>query len=250
MDTFQFLLSKPKNVVTPQTFAKIAHEIEMLDAFMGLLKEANDKLKRKRTFKPFKKLAKLVKEVYSLQQEELMLQQMFSNDQLVEYKRDVRKLKESARDNFFLKVDRKFVDHLKSIKLELEPAMLGTGKKIVTQYCKTLKKKISKSLGKKELKVDKLDSLCRKVREYNTIRSIAEKGKHKKDEFEILLDSWQTNKTRINHLMILKESRVFKQKETGLIRQAESKLLAIENELVQKITEAIPTSGFLKNPKA
>ena len=244
MEAIQVLLSKPKNVVTPQTFQKIAQEIEKLDAFMGLLKDGNDKFKRKKTFKPFKKLARLVDGVSSLQQEEMMLNQLFSKEQLIEYKRDVRKLKESKREDYFLVVDAKFVENLKSIKSDLEPFLRQTGKKNVSEYCKRKKKKISKILGKTELKRSKMDELSERVREYKTIRTLTEKATTKKDEFDLLLDSWKTNHTQISYLLILKESRVFAAKEAGLIKQAENKLNNQEADFISRIIDGISKSGF------
>jgi len=242
-EAIQFLLAKPKNTVTPVTYQKIANEVEMLDAFYGLLKAGDDKFRKKKAFKPFKKLARHAGEVSALQQEEFMLNQLFSKDQLGAYKRDVRRLKETKRANYFMAVNEKFVEALAVQKSALEALLRNINKKLVSEYLKKKKKKISKILNKADFKATKLDDLRSRVKEYNTLKILTEKTKPKKDAFEKLLHEWKIANDRILHLNILIESGVFAAKEANLIKKAKAKLVEDEAGLVKQIVESVSALG-------
>jgi len=239
-ENLQFLLLKPKNVVTPVIFQKIAVEIEMLSVFYGLLKFSDSDFKRKKTFKPFRKLAKMVDEVASLQQEELLLNQLFDKTQLVVYKRDVRKLKELKREDYFSIVNENFVKGLSEKKSELEPILRKTGKKTVAEFLKKRKKKILKVLGKEELSDSKITELRTRLKEYNFLKTLNQKTKIKKDEFEQQLDAWNQKKQQISQIHILIESGVFEKKELVLIKKAEAQLTGEAAKLHSIVNETAP----------
>ncbi len=239
-ENLQFQLLKPKNVVTPVIFQKIAVEIEMLNAFYGLLKFSDSDFKRKKTFKPFRKLAKLVDEVASLQKEEILLNQLFDKTQLVVYKRDVRKLKELKREDYFSIVNEKFVSILAGKRSDVEPILRKTGKKNVAEFLKKKRKKILKILGKSELDESKISDLRLKLKEYNYLKCLTLKTKPKKDEFELQLDAWNQKNEQISQILILIESGVFEKKELTIIKKAEAKITEGATELTKNINRIIP----------
>jgi hypothetical protein len=246
IETIQILLTKPQKGVSPQTFQRLASELEKTEAFLGLLKAADPGFHRKSTFRPFKKLVRLVNEISSLQVEERMLNQWFAKDQLTQYKRDVRKIKESKRERYFLKVSGKFVSKIKNLKEELEPFLRQTDKEVLSKYTRKKRKKISKILQKKDFKVSKLEDLRQRVKEYNILISIIGKQKAQKDPFEVLLDAWGLVDQQIDQIGILSESGVFSTKESALIKKVDEKLNLQEVDLIHKIREMIPESGFGK----
>jgi hypothetical protein len=239
-ENMRFLLVKTKNVVTPLIFQKVSVEIEKLNAFYGLLKFSDSKFRRKKTFKPFKKLAGLVEEVSSLQREESMLNQLFSKEQLVGYKRDVRKLKEMKREDYFSIVNEKFVSILAEKKSEVEPILRSTGKKIVAEFLKKKRKKVLKIIGKSELNESAIEELRTKLKGYNYLKTLITKAKSKKDDFELLLDAWNQNQSQIAHVKILMESGVFDKKELVFIKKVEAKLAEKNAELVNNIKARSP----------
>ena len=145
-EALHFLLSKPKTVVMPVTFLKIENEIRMLAAFYGLLKAGDKKFKRKKAFKPYKKLGGTVSEVSALQQQEYMLANLFEKEQLLACKRDVKRLRESKRAEYIKMVDEKYISELGFKKGQLDSLLRKINKKLVQDYLKKKSKKIIRNM--------------------------------------------------------------------------------------------------------
>ena len=242
-EAISFLLSKPKNVVTPVTFQKIETEIQMLYDFYGLLKAGDKKFRRKKAFKPYKKLGNMVAEVSLLQQEESMLSLLFEKDKLPDFKRDIRRLKEAKREEYFVTVDEKFVHKLNSKKGELESWLRNINKKLVQGYLKKKAKKISKVMLKGEVNASKLDELRNRLNEYAGLQSLVQKVKTEKDGIAQALKNWKVQNNSLQFITGLKESGIFTAVELKLIKKVEVKLLAEESELVTKVSESILQKG-------
>jgi multidrug resistance efflux pump len=143
-------------------------------------------------------------------------------------------------DDYFSIVTEDFVTRLSEKKSELEPILRKTGKKTVAEFLKKRKKKILKVLGKEELSDSKITELRTRLKEYNFLKTLNQKTKIKKDEFEQQLDAWNQKKQQISQIQILIESGVFEKKELSLIKKAEAKLTEEAGNLQNTITEIAP----------
>jgi hypothetical protein len=72
------------------------------------------------------------------------------------------------------------------------------------------------------------------------LKTLNQKTKIKKDEFEQQLDAWNQKKQQISQIHILIESGVFEKKELFLIKKAEAQLTGEAAKLHSIVNETAP----------
>ena len=107
------LMKKARTRFTSDKFHRFRVEIKKLNAFLNLISFCSDDFKRKKTFKPFKKLFRQAGKVRELQLEKKILKKYQVDNLLMDYSETLDRLRVVEKETFFSMLKRNTASRLK-----------------------------------------------------------------------------------------------------------------------------------------
>ncbi|MDQ3142717.1 MAG: CHAD domain-containing protein [Bacteroidota bacterium] len=242
------ILGQPKQTFTPATFHKLRVEIKKLNAFFSLLNFCATDFKRKKSFKPFKRLFRQAGKVREIHVEEDMLKKNFNNTVLNEYKSSLKELRLQEQEIFFSMVNKKYALKLKKAFNKLHPFLMSADKKNVTNYMEKKRMQILKFFNNK-LQPDQLHDLRIRLKEYYYNResldlSVTDETIQKKDILPDLLGEWHDCHVIIKHHQKAMDTGEINGKELNQLKKIKAKFTSDSKVLLNKISLALPKSAL------
>jgi len=247
-DVIGFLLIKPSGKYTSNTFHKLRVEIKKLNSIFDLIKFCSTNFKRKTTYKPFKLIFRKAGKVRELQIEDAMLKNYFENKVIKDYRKNLKKLRLKAEEDFFLLVNKKLIDRLNKKHCILHPHLGKIDKKKINTYLEKKGNHIQELLGQQIIQTEQIHNLRKQLKILNYNRAIANKEKQDQDLLKLdllpeLLGKWHDHQVIIKHLKKALKRGQISPTEVGQLKIIQSKIANESNILFNEIENAIASAG-------
>lgn len=245
--TISFLLEKQQQSYTPDTFHVLRVAIKKLNALFNLANYYSKGFKKKKTFKPFKRIFRQAGKVRELQVEESLLEEYFAFNLLPEYKDHLKKLLTRELKVFFLITNNGLSQTLKKKYRKIVPLLAKTSKKKANRYMDKKRTKIEKLLRQNALKSKQIHPLRKRLKEYEYSYKSLNYGKQNKLTrsnliLPELLGEWHDNQIIIKHLKKVIDSGEINPNESAQLENIKASF-TFENELLfHKINATLPCS--------
>lgn len=247
-DAIGFLLRKPSNKYTPNTFHKLRVEIKKLNSFFDLIKFCSTNFKRKETYNPFKLIFRKAGKVRELQIEDAMLKNYFENKVVTDYRKSLKKLRLKAEEDFFKLVNKKLIYRLNKKHYTINPHLDKIDKKKINSYLEKKQNHIQELLGQEIIQSEQIHNLRKQLKILNYNRAIEDTKKQdedllKQDVLPELLGKWHDCQVIIKHLEKTLNRRKLSRNEEDQLKITQSKIVNKRNILFDEIKNVI-----LENP--
>jgi len=248
-----FILEKPSNKYTTNTFHKLRVEIKKLNSFFDLVNFCSNNFKRKASNKPFKSIFRQAGKVRELQIEDAIIKKYLANNCIRDYRKSLRKLQLIAKEDFFLLVNKKMMNLLNKKYLAVIPHLFRIDQKKINAYLEKKKKDIKKLVVKENIQIEQIHKLRKQLKNisYNKAISDNKKSKEQLVEQNIMLDllgKWHDCQVIIEHLEQTLKRGQLNLTEVDQIKTIKLKVSFERNILFEEINKALPqTELFAKN---
>jgi len=244
-----FLLRKPRNKFTQNTYHKLRVEIKKLNSVFDLIRFYSTDFRRKKTYRPFKSIFRQAGKIRELQIEAGMIKKYFRNNSSNDYEKRLKRLRLKGEEEFFLLVNRKLLSQLKKKYRIILSYLSGIDKETMNTYLEKKKTKIKELLGRDGIQTKQIHQLRKELKILNYNNTIVS---HKKEEESLskqdllpeLLGKWHDCQVIIKHLKKTLNRGLLRPTELEKLKQIESKIAAKCNILFNEINNAIPESEF------
>ena len=135
----QLLMKRPMDKFTAVTFHKLRVEIKKLNAFLHFICFYSNDFKRKKAYKPFKKLFKQAGKVRELQIELKLLKKYKLDNLIIVYSENLRKLLAVEKEIFFSMLKQKFLLKLRKKFLLIYSNIFRIDRITIAQYLEEYK---------------------------------------------------------------------------------------------------------------
>ncbi len=204
------ILKKPFDKYDEEDYHKLRVEIKKLNALLDLVKGCSKNFKRKKYFKPVKKIFKQSGKARELQLEESTLKK-YEQYSLEHYLSEVKDRIKKEQNNFHSLLNKKLKKKIKNSFKQIGPFIKVIRRKEVAIYIVKERKKISDLVQQKPLKPIQVHELRKslKVDFYNrkSLNLMEKNNLEEEDNFQELLGKWHDGRTMNDHLerSIIKE---------------------------------------------
>jgi CHAD domain-containing protein len=200
-----FLLEKQQESFTADTFHALRLEIKKLKALFDLINYCSTKFKQKKIVKPFQLIFSKAGKIRELQVEEVLLEEHFGSDFVIQYRNALKKNVSEECKNFFLTATSSFAEKLQKKHIKINAVLKKVSKKSTNRYMDKKRNKIAKLLHKKGLKNKQMHTLRKRLKEYQFNQKIfnyTNKNKllPEKNALPELLGEWHDYQIVIQHL--------------------------------------------------
>ena len=235
-----FLLEKPKQEYTPETYHQLRVEIKKLDAFMHLIKFCAKDFMRKKSFKLFTVIFRQAGKMREIYIEQAMLKNYFTNNVLKAYSVKLKKSQVTALEKYISLVSIKYITKLKKNFREMTSFLKNINKKRGEGYIEKQKKDIEKLLSPINVKPSQLHTLRKKLKKLIYIRKILSYEKPvdpipQKDNLPELLGKWHDCQIVIRHLKKTIDAEVIDSRAAKQLQKTKTKIMSDKLELFNKV---------------
>jgi CHAD domain-containing protein len=244
-----FLLRKPSKKYTPNTFHKLRVEIKKLNSFFDLIHFCSTDFKRRTTYNPFQSIFRQAGKVRELQIEDAMLKNYFGKKVVKDYRKNLKRLRLKAEEDFFLLVNKKMMNQLNKKYQIVIPHLHRINQKNINTYLDKKKNYIQELLVPESIQIEQIHKLRKQLKILNYNKAIVDKEKpekklSKQDVLPELLGKWHDCQVIIEHLKKTLKRGQLSQTELDQIKIIKSKIVHQSNVLLNEIKNAIPESGL------
>lgn len=242
------LLCKPLNEYDKEDYHQLRVEIKKLHAVMCITDYCTKNFKRKKYFKPFKKVFKQCGRIREFQIEEATLEvyeSFFINNYLYKLKKRIQK----EQLDLHSVINKKRKKKIKRSFKKMTPVIKELDEKKVNDFIEKKREKISDLILQKPLEPLQVHELRKKLKEnfYNQNslgQPIAEKLKEE-DSFQEILGKWHDGRRVNDHLerSIIKEET--DPQEIMQLIQIDEEIMAKTHQLLNKINAEIETKNLV-----
>ncbi|HSN49343.1 MAG TPA: CHAD domain-containing protein [Flavobacterium sp.] len=248
-----FLLRKPSQKYTPNTFHKLRVEIKKLNSFFDLIHFGSSHFRRKKTYKPYKLIFCLAGKVRELQIEEAMLKNNFGNNGIKNYRKSLKKLRLKAEKDFFLLVDKKVKNQLIKKYYEIIPHLKSIDQKKMDTYLAKKENQIQELLGQEIIRTGQIHKLRKqlKILNYNQAIVYPEISEEKLSGQEVLpelLGKWHDCQVIIKHLKKMLTIGKLGPTELAEIKTIKPKIVLESKGLLNEIRNTLRVPRFFGGP--
>lgn len=250
--TIDFLLGKPKRNFTPGTFHKLRVELKKVNAFLELVNYCSNGFKKKKTYKPFRKVFQQAGKVRELQLQEAMLKKYFPYNSISDYKALLRKSRLEESRIFFSMITQKMFTRMENNFDEIDSFLSKIKSKKAVSYLENEIESIKNLIKNCPQKKKQLHELRIRLKTLNYNRGsldLKDYGNQvsKKDKLPGLLGDWHDLQVMINHLNKRLDTCGISSTEVIQLENLKRKLSAKSDLLFDEICQAIPFSEFYES---
>lgn len=247
--TIDFLLRKPSDKYTPNTFHKLRVEIKKLNSFFDLINFCSTDFKRKTTYKPFKSIFRKAGKVRELQIEDSTLKKYFGHNIVKDYQKNLKRLQLKAEEDFFLLINKKLMDRLSKKHLAIIPHLCKIDKKKLSTYIAKKENHLQEIIGQEIIQTWQIHKLRKQLKLLNYNKEIVNKNKQdeslsKQDVLSELLGKWHDCKVIIRHIKKALNRGQLSLTEVDQLKTIQSKIVQEGNILLDEIKNAIAIGVF------
>lgn len=248
-NAIDFLLRKPSKKYTPNTFHKLRVEIKKLNSLFDLIHFCSTDFKRKTTYKPFQSIFPQAGKVRELQIEDAMLKNYFGKKVIKDYRKNLKRLRLKAEEDFFLLVNKKLMNQLNKKYQAIIPHLHRINQKNINTYLDKKKNYIQELLVQESIQIEQIHKLRKQLKILNYNKALVDKEKpkeklSKQDVLPELLGKWHDCQVIIKHLKKTLKKGQLSLTELNQIKTIKSKIVHESNVLLNKIRNALPKSGL------
>ncbi|MFV8342136.1 CHAD domain-containing protein [Flavobacterium sp. XS2P39] len=247
--TINCLLETPQQYYTPETIHTLRVEIKRLNALFNLANYCSKGFKKKKNFKPFKRIFRQAGKVRELQIEQSLLEEYFALDLLPDYKEHLEKLLTGELDFFFIIKSNNLPQILNKKYQKIGPLLTATSTKKATRYVAKKRTEIKKLTAKNPLKDKHLHPLRKQFKEYQySHNSINYEPQNKptssKEILPELLGEWHDHQIIIKHLKEVIESGEINSNESDQLEIIKASFIFKNELLFHKIETTLSATLF------
>jgi CHAD domain-containing protein len=244
-----FLLRKPRNKFTQNTYHKLRIEIKKLNSVFDLIRFYSTDFRRKKTYNPFKSIFRQAGKIRELQIEAAMLKKYFRKNSTNDYDKRLKKLRLKAEEDFFLLVNKKLMNQLNKKYQKIIPHLHRINQKNINTYLDKKKNYIQELLVQESVQIEQIHKLRKQLKILNYNKALVDKEKpeeklSKQDVLPELLGKWHDCQVIIKHLKKTLKKGQLSLSELNQIKIIKSKIVHESNVLLNEIRNALPESGL------
>ena len=255
-NAIDFLLRKPSKKYTPNTFHKLRVEIKKLNSLFDLIHFCSNDFKRKTTYKPFQSIFPQAGKVRELQIEDAMLKNYFEKKVIKDYRKNLKRLRLKAEEDFFLLVNKKLMNQLNKKYQAIIPHLHRINQKNINTYLDKKKNYIQELLVQESIQIEQIHKLRKQLKILNYNKALIDKENPqeklskqdekptKHDVLPELLGKWHDCEVIIKHLKKTLKKEQLSLTELNQIKTIKSKIVHESNVLLNEIRNALPESGL------
>ena len=247
--TINGLLETQQECYTPDTFHALRVEIKRLNALFNLVNYCSKEFKKKKTFKPFKRIFRQAGKVRELQIEESLLEEYFAFHLLPQYKDHLEKLLTRELEIFFLIKNNSLSQILSEKYQKILPLLTKASTKKANRYMNKKRTEIEKLIAQNALKNKQIHPLRKQLKEYQYNHTSLNYDQQNqlttsKDILPELLGEWHDYQIIIKHLKKVIASGSVNPNESSQLEIIKASFI-FENELLfHKINATLSSSPF------
>jgi len=239
------LLEQPRDKYNTETFHELRVEMKKLNALLDLIKFCYQDFKRKKTYKPFKKIFRGAGKVRELQVEESLLEKYFTDDPLIAYRKSLELFQSREEINFFLLLNKKTNKQLTKSFKAIARSLSNVNKKKAKDYLMKKGEIVAELLNQKTIPTQQIHELRKLLKTLNYNRetlSFTETNKLvlKKEVRAELLGQWHDLQVIINRLNNLEEIEDITSEEIILLERIKTEITSEREILFSEINLALP----------
>lgn len=247
--TINCLLETQQQYYTPDTIHTLRVELKRLNALFNMINYCTKGFKKKKNFKPFKRIFRQAGKVRELQIEQSLLEEYFALDLLPDYKEYLEKLLTRKLNFFFIIKDNSLPQILNEKYQKIVPLLNATSTKKATRYVAKKRAGIKKLIARKTLKNKHLHPLRKQLKEYQySYSSLNYDSQNKptsgKDILPELLGEWHDYQIIINHLKKVIDSCEINPNESNQLDIIKASFVFKNELLFRKIVATLSVSIF------
>lgn len=248
-DAILDLLGKPGRKFTVGTFHELRVEIKKLNALFDLIHFCAPGFKRKKTFKPFKRIFRQAGKVRELQLEEALFDERFDHAS-GDYRKQLKKLRTKEREAFFSMPTKRLTRRMKKKHRVIVTALSRLNRKKVEQYLEEKKEEIKEVLHQTPLQAEQIHEARKLLKTFNYNRMILASEKQKallkKEPLSPLMGEWHDCQVTINRLQTAIDSGKIDEEEIRQLETMKAAIAADRKKLFDQLNSAIPASEFFE----
>jgi CHAD domain-containing protein len=245
-----FLLQKPQQSFSPDTFHTLRLAIKKLHALFDLAKFCTKEFKQKKTFKPFNLIFRQAGKIRELQMEASLLEKYFFFNLPKEYSADLKNELTKALKKF-CSITNKSGPILQKKYRKIMPFLSRISKKKAQRYMDKKRAKIEKLLRQNNLKNKQIHLLRKRLKELQYNEKLLNYNKQNKlisskNMLSELLGEWHDYQVTVNHLKKVIDTGAINANETNQLENIRAAFTSKRNLLFNKINAAL-TQTLFKN---
>lgn len=241
------VLKKPDDEYGEEDYHQLRVGIKKMNALLGLIKFCSENFKRKRYFKPVKKIFKQSGRVREWQLEEAALGNCTSYSP-EHYLREVNTRIKKEQDNFHYINNKKLKKKRKKSFKKIAPFLKHIHKKEVNIYIEKERKKTNDLIQQKSLKPMQVHELRKRLKvDFYNRKSLAlacNDNLTEEDNFQELLGKWHDGRTMTDHL----EKSIMKEEidltELKQLLEVDEEILFNTQNLLKEINTRLDTKSL------
>lgn len=237
----QLLSLKPRKY-TPENFHKLRVDLKKLNALFEIINYCSRDFKRKKSFKPYKKLFKQAGAVRELQLEENLLKLHDTRNTLKKFREKLSQRREVEQEIFF--------ELLRTLSItegnKIIPLLAAIEEKTTQEYLRKKEDKIASLLKKKTIDETQLHELRKRLKQLNyNLGSLNEKKEKKKiTNLTDLLGQWHDCQVMAQYFEKAIKNNEVEAKELPTLKRIIKKLTTEEKQYLLKINKVLSSHSF------
>jgi CHAD domain-containing protein len=242
-----FLLRKPSEKYTANTFHKLRVEIKKLNSLFDLIHFCSINFKRKATYKPFKSIFRQAGKVRELQIEDTMLTDHFGKKIVKNRRINLKRLRLKEEKYFFSMLNKKLKNQVNKKYQAIIPHLNKIDKKKKITYFDKKKNYIQELLVQESIQIEQIHKLRKQLKILNYNKAIVDKEKpeekfSKQNVLPELLGKWHDCQVIIKHLEKTLKRGQLSVTELDQIKSIKSKIVQESNVQLNEIRNTLPES--------
>lgn len=241
------LLSVKPGKYTPENFHKLRVELKKLNALFEIIKYCSREFKRKKAFKPYKKLFKQAGVARELQLEENLLKLHDTRNTLKIFRAKLSQRREVEQEIFF--------ELLRTLSItegnKIIPLLAAIDEETTQDYLRKKEDKIARLLKKKTIDEAQLHELRKRLKQFNyNLGSLGEKKeKNAKANLTELLGNWHDCQVMAQHFEKAINNDEVETQELAALKRIIKKLTEEKKQHLVKINKMLSSQKSKVNLK-